>query len=576
MSVILPKFGVAKAYYFGNGIDTNFVVPFPFIDRSHVWVSLAQRGGSYIGNASFVWLNDSMIQVTPAPTNEQMLQIDRYSSFNTRLVDYQTNSNVTEAVLDLDSRQAFYLAQEALDEAGLVSRGTFALGAAIATTEINAFAAANSAVNAAASEVNAAASAAAAAVHETNAAASAAGVAGFATTATNAASAATASELAAAASAANAAADRLLASTYATNASGSATAASGAAGSAATSAANANTSATNAATSETNAAASAAAAATFVPSLYLLKSDNLFSLANNVTARSNLGLGTMATQATTSWLDKAGNLSGLASASTARTNLGLGTMAVEAATSWLDKAGNLSGLANTTTARTNLGLGTMATQASTAYAALSGAAFVGAVSVATSLSVTENTGSTAQAIITGTGASGANVRLTGNGATTPSKTMRVANGNYEFVNSGYSAVIWTLGDAGLCSMIAGDVAGRLTVKSYAERSVVTPGFAAGVVTVDCSAGNTFVLSVTAAITGWTFTNVPTSGIPYDCRVILVSDGTSRAVNNPGAWSWGDGTAITTTHATVNKENHILLATRNGGTNFQVANGGSGY
>jgi hypothetical protein len=61
------------------------------------------------------------------------------------------------------------------------------------------------------------------------------------------------------------------------------------------------------------------------------------------------------------YLTKAGNLSGLANTGTARTNLGLGTMATETASDYLTKAGNLSGLADTSTARTNLGLGTLAT-----------------------------------------------------------------------------------------------------------------------------------------------------------------------------------------------------------------------
>lgn len=56
----------------------------------------------------------------------------------------------------------------------------------------------------------------------------------------------------------------------------------------------------------------------------------------------------------------ANNLSDLTSASSARTNLGLGTMATATATDYLTKAGNLTGLADLPTARTNLGLGTAA------------------------------------------------------------------------------------------------------------------------------------------------------------------------------------------------------------------------
>ena len=51
-----------------------------------------------------------------------------------------------------------------------------------------------------------------------------------------------------------------------------------------------------------------------------------------------ISLGSMAQATATDYLDKAGNLSGLASTTTARTNLGLGTMAVETASNYLTTA----------------------------------------------------------------------------------------------------------------------------------------------------------------------------------------------------------------------------------------------
>jgi len=100
---------------------------------------------------------------------------------------------------------------------------------------------------------------------------------------------------------------------------------------------------------------------------YLAKADNLSGLASTSTARTNLGLGTMATATATDYLAKADNLSGLASTSTARTNLGLGTASTLASTAVAQTANNLSDLASASTARTNLGLGTAATQSTATF-----------------------------------------------------------------------------------------------------------------------------------------------------------------------------------------------------------------
>ena len=80
----------------------------------------------------------------------------------------------------------------------------------------------------------------------------------------------------------------------------------------------------------------------------MLKSENLSGLTNLTTARSNLGLGTLATQ------------SGTFSGTSSGTNTG-----DQSLTGLMVKSANLSDVANATTARTNLGLGTLATQSGT-------------------------------------------------------------------------------------------------------------------------------------------------------------------------------------------------------------------
>lgn len=99
--------------------------------------------------------------------------------------------------------------------------------------------------------------------------------------------------------------------------------------------------------------------------VYLKKSGNLAGLGNVATARNNLGLGDIATQAVASFLRASNNLSELTNAAVARNNLGLGTISTQPVGSFLQTANNLSELTNVPAARSNLGLSDMAVTPST-------------------------------------------------------------------------------------------------------------------------------------------------------------------------------------------------------------------
>lgn len=100
--------------------------------------------------------------------------------------------------------------------------------------------------------------------------------------------------------------------------------------------------------------------------VYLKKSGNLAGLTSVATARSNLGLGTAATQNVTAFLQPVNNLSDLTSAATARSNLGLGSAAVQPTGFFCVAGNNLADLSSPITARANLGLTALATTNPTA------------------------------------------------------------------------------------------------------------------------------------------------------------------------------------------------------------------
>lgn len=130
------------ASYTGDGSTTNFAVPFPFINRTHVSVTV---NGTL---TAFTWITDGLIQITPAPVAASTVRVARSTSQATRLVDFQDATVLTEVDLDTANLQAFYMSQEAFDASAAVGDSVF-IAAEVADASASAAAAAASAVLAA-------------------------------------------------------------------------------------------------------------------------------------------------------------------------------------------------------------------------------------------------------------------------------------------------------------------------------------------------------------------------------------------------------------------------------------------
>lgn len=96
--------------YAGDGDETDFVVPFAYILQSHVNVTV---DGTEVG---FSWVNDATVRISPAPADGAVVEIFRDSDINNRLVVFTPGVKLTNSLLELASRQLFFLLQELVDK----------------------------------------------------------------------------------------------------------------------------------------------------------------------------------------------------------------------------------------------------------------------------------------------------------------------------------------------------------------------------------------------------------------------------------------------------------------------------
>lgn len=103
----------ARVSYTGDGSTKIFSVPFPYLDASYVEVRVA--GVLKTVTTHYTWLTSSTIQFVTAPPTGATVFLLRNTPKELRLVNYQDAAILREADLDLDSDQAFHIAQETLD-----------------------------------------------------------------------------------------------------------------------------------------------------------------------------------------------------------------------------------------------------------------------------------------------------------------------------------------------------------------------------------------------------------------------------------------------------------------------------
>lgn len=194
---------------------------------------------------------------------------------------------------------------------------------------------------------------------------------------------------------------------------------------------------------------------------------------------------------------------------------------------------------------------------------LSGTPNISVGTIGSSTINTTTTNSTGSIVVTDTGTSGANIKLTGNGATTPSKTIRAFNGNFSVVNNAYSAEILTLTDAGALT-VTGNVTANGTLLTGNTGTVTSITAGTGLSGGTITTSGTIALANTA-VTAGSYTN---ANITVDAqgRITSASNGTASGGTVTSVGGTGTVAGITLS-GTVTTSGNLTL----GGT-FALPNG----
>lgn len=107
------------AFYTGDGVTTDFTVPFDYLAKKFVRVSLGVtilKGGDY-GDTSkdYYFLDKTKVRLKVPPQVGEVLTIRRYTSATDRVVSFKDASVLKATDLDVSSVQTIHIAEESRD-----------------------------------------------------------------------------------------------------------------------------------------------------------------------------------------------------------------------------------------------------------------------------------------------------------------------------------------------------------------------------------------------------------------------------------------------------------------------------
>lgn len=99
----------SRITYVGDGSTVLFVVPFDYMDRSHISVSIDGT------DATFVWQSQSQLRIEPAPLQGDKVQLVRKTPIDQSPTDFIEGAVITANDLDVLANYYLFVAQEAAD-----------------------------------------------------------------------------------------------------------------------------------------------------------------------------------------------------------------------------------------------------------------------------------------------------------------------------------------------------------------------------------------------------------------------------------------------------------------------------